>query len=99
MNKVWCNIDTDVSIVHLENEEETYDTLKRKYNIDVQPLTLVGDEIVPSINTMVRLIGHDYTQIEGQELLIPASLDGKIKGEVPTGRYIVSTKQPSVMVC
>lgn len=98
-SKIWCDIDKDVSVLHFEDEENAIYQLKRKYNIDIEPIDLTGSEISLSPNSRVRIIGHDYHNEAGNEYLIPASLDGRVTGTTETGRYVVTTKQPSVMVC
>lgn len=99
INHSWNNIDKDLVITHLEDEEFVINLLKRKYDIQIEPLELMDFDSSLSQGQKVSIIGHDYVQNNGHELLIPASLDGEIVSKTDNGRYILKTTRPSEMVC
>ena len=98
-SRMWHSIDKDLVLSHAENEVNLINHLKNKYGVPIEPFELVKDDISFSKGQKIRIIGHDYTQIEGKDLLIPVSLDGSIDSETDNGRYIVNTRTPSVIVC
>lgn len=70
----------------------------KESDIQIEPLELLDVDTSLSKGQKVCIIGHDYVQNNGMELLIPTSLDGEIISKTDNSRYIIKTKRPSVMV-